>query len=189
MVSMLFTCKSNLKPGVLYPKLLICFNNYYYWLFTGYCSVGNCTQLGNSCPLPSVLFPWVVSNKILALLTCAIIHKIGSWLSTLLVGKFTWLFCVFFFFKLNIKITFRCFLCMRDVSVSPSDSWLDLILYLASLSHFNETGRNLLVKVSSQRPAVIPDLQALILFELCWTVQLNRSYTAEAYRVCFFPLQ
>lgn len=35
---------------------------------------------------------------------------------------------------------------------------------LASLSRSNET-RNLLVKISSQRPAVIPDLQAVILFE------------------------
>lgn len=56
---------------------------------------------------------------------------------------------------------------MRDICVLPSHSQLDLILYLASLSHFNEIRRNLWVKVSSQRPAVIPDLQPLILFELC----------------------
>lgn len=56
---------------------------------------------------------------------------------------------------------------MRDISLLPSDSKLDLMLSLASSSHSNETRRNLLLKVSSQRPAVIPDLQAVILFELC----------------------
>lgn len=56
---------------------------------------------------------------------------------------------------------------MRETSVLPSGSQLDLILSLASLSHSNETRRNLVVKISSQRLAVIPDLQAVTLFELC----------------------
>lgn len=48
----------------------------------------------------------------------------------------------------------------------PSDSWLGLILSLASLSHSSEKRRNLQVEISSQRPGVIVDLQGVIFFEL-----------------------
>lgn len=63
LLSVLFTCKRNLKPDILCPKVPMYLKNYhYYWLFTSYCSVGNCTQVGNSRPLPSVSFLWVVST-------------------------------------------------------------------------------------------------------------------------------
>lgn len=89
--AVLILCKSNLKPDIdfFYPVVLKYLKNYhYYWFFTSYSNIGDCSQLGNSWPFPSVS-SWVVSTKWLSFLLCASIYKVSSWSSTIFLGKFS----------------------------------------------------------------------------------------------------